>query len=237
MAWCFCESDVAGDNGFENLPGKVAMDFVPDLLGHTRSAIEHRQHDAFDAEARIEPLPDQFDCPKQVREAFERVELALQWDEYLVRRNQGIDREKSQGRGAVDEHISIGAGGAGHRRQGAREAMLAALDCDELDLRPYEVDIRGQEVEAGQGGLDDGFFRRLAPEQGVVHGRVQTFFLYPEPGRRISLRIQIGEKSGVTRESETSRQIDRRRGFPYAALLIHDGERLSQQDLHVPRQT
>jgi hypothetical protein len=92
MARCFRESDVARNHRLEDLAGKVTMNFVPDLLGHTGPTIEHRQHDAFDAEPRIESFADEFDSSKQVREALERIELALKGYEDFIGRDQGIDR-------------------------------------------------------------------------------------------------------------------------------------------------
>ena len=76
--------------------------------------------------------------------------------------------------------------------------------------------------------MDDRLVGGLAPDQAMVNGRVEPFFLDTKAGRRIALRVEVDEEGGAPGESKPGGQIHRRRGFAYATLLIDDGQCLTQ---------
>ena len=80
-------------------PGKYRWTSVAHLGRHARAAVEHRQHDPADSEARVESFPDELDRLQQLREPLERVELALQRNEHPIGRDERVDGEEPQGRG------------------------------------------------------------------------------------------------------------------------------------------
>ena len=83
---------------------------VGDLVGEIVARVVHGQHDAVDGEAGIERLLHLIDGLEQLRQSFEREELALQRHQDRVRRRHRIDGEKIERRRTVDQHIGeIGA--------------------------------------------------------------------------------------------------------------------------------
>src|SRR5262245_18997495 len=121
------EPDVPRDDRLEDLTGKEPLKLVTDLERKTSPSIEHREQDAHDVETGVQPLTDELDGLDQVRQTFERVELALHRNEDLVGCCQGIDREDAQGRGAVEKNITKVLG---ERCTRLAEPVLAALEPD-----------------------------------------------------------------------------------------------------------
>ena len=80
--------------------------------------------------------------------------------------------------------------------------MLAPLDGDELDFGSDEIDIRRQQVQTGEGSVNDRLVRRLAAEKRMIDSRVESFLLDTETGRCIPLRVEVGEEGRVSGESQ-----------------------------------
>src|SRR4030095_1931207 len=102
------EPDVTRNHRVEHLPGKVSIHLVTNLERKARPSVEHRKHDACDLEARVEALTDELQCLEQVRETFERVELALEWDEHAIGSGQRVDGEKAERGRTVDDDVRVG---------------------------------------------------------------------------------------------------------------------------------
>src|SRR5919108_1267652 len=81
VTWRLRQPNVARNHRVEDLAREVTMDLIANLLRDTGPTVEHRQDDAFDSESRVQTLSDQLDGPEQVREPFERIELALKRDQ------------------------------------------------------------------------------------------------------------------------------------------------------------
>ena len=82
----FGQADVARDHRFEHQLAEARAHVVGDLVGQAVAAVEHRQHDADDAEIGIEALLDLLDRLQQLAKPFEREELALQRHQQRVGR-------------------------------------------------------------------------------------------------------------------------------------------------------
>ena len=113
------------------------MDLLADLDGHAGAAIEHGQYDPSDVETRIQSFSNELDRLQQVREPFERVELALQGNDHPIGSDKGVYREEPQGRGTVDNGPSVVIRG----RQGGFEPALPLFDSHQLDLGADEIDV------------------------------------------------------------------------------------------------
>src|SRR5215475_5701646 len=95
MTGCLRQPDVPRDDGLKDLTGKEPLNLVTDLERETRPPIEHREQDAHDVEIRVQSLADELDGLDQVRQALERVELALHWNEDPIRRSKSVDRQEA----------------------------------------------------------------------------------------------------------------------------------------------
>src|SRR5512145_2735714 len=96
MAGRLAQPHVPWNHSFENFSGEISKDLVPDLSGHACAAIEHCENDATDAESRVEAFADELDRLQELREAFERIELALERYQDGIGRDQSIDRQKPE---------------------------------------------------------------------------------------------------------------------------------------------
>src|SRR5262245_2297501 len=107
----FAEPDISWNDGLEDLTGEIPMNLFTDLQSHAGAAVEHREYDAAHVETRVQSLTNQFDGLQQMGEPLERVELALERNDHAVRRDEGVDRQESQRRRAVDDRPAIILGG------------------------------------------------------------------------------------------------------------------------------
>ena len=82
-------------------------DVGDDLVREIVARVEHGQHDAVDRQVRIERRPHLLDGLQQLRQAFEREELALQRHQDRVRRRHRVDGEQVERRRAVDQHVGV----------------------------------------------------------------------------------------------------------------------------------
>jgi hypothetical protein len=81
----------------------VLADLLDDLQGQARSAVVHGEDDPTDPELRVQVGADQLDVAKQLSQAFERVVLALDRDQELVGRGEGVHGEQPERRRTVNE--------------------------------------------------------------------------------------------------------------------------------------
>ena len=76
-----------------------------DLLREPGTTVVHRQDDRRQMDRRIQVLLNHPDAAEQLAEALECVVLALDGDHQLAGGREGIDREQTERRGAVDEDV------------------------------------------------------------------------------------------------------------------------------------
>src|SRR5919197_207664 len=152
VAGRLAEPYVAWNHRLENFAWEVTTDFVTDLQREARPAIEHREHDSFDREPRVESLANELHRLQQVRQSLERIELALQRDQHAIGCREGVDRQQAEGRWTVDHDIAVCVE---DRSQRLGKAMLAAIERDQLDLGADQVDVGWRKAEIAQFGLAD----------------------------------------------------------------------------------
>src|SRR5699024_6803905 len=111
------------------------------------------------------------------------------------------------------------AGGA----QGVVEAVLAAHEGHELDLRAGQVDGGGDAEDAVTGGgLLDGVGRGgLADEQFVAGGGAGGV-LHPERRGGVALRVEVDDEHFRPVHRQTGGEVDGAGGFADATLLVGD---------------
>ena len=106
------------------------------------------------------------------------------------------------------------------RSEGIVRAVLPTTQPNELNLGADEIDI-GRKEPAPEGAVPDGLLGNLGSQQDMINGRVEASLLHAEPRRRVTLRVQIDQERGTLGQPEAGSEVDRRGGFPHAALLIH----------------
>ena len=167
------------------------MNLFLDLEGETGPAIEHSENDSGDTETRVQALFHQLHSPQKLRKAFECVELALKRHEDPISRNQGIDRQETQRRRAVDDDVVVRRAKS---TEGAPQPILSPIEPNELDLRTHEVDIGRQKPQTWQHGLSYRFFGWFCRDESVIDRRIQGRFIDPESCCGVPLGIEIDKK-------------------------------------------
>src|SRR5262245_12788186 len=102
-AWCFAESDIPWNYRPVDPFREKAASLLEHLLGKVQAIVVHRQEYALDLEIRVETLLYETDGPKEVREPFKCVVLALDRHENGAGGGQRVDGEEPEGRRGVDQ--------------------------------------------------------------------------------------------------------------------------------------
>src|SRR5262249_44684725 len=153
----------------------------------------------------------------QLREALQRVVLALQRNKHRVRGGQGVDGEKAERWWAVNEHVVIICQ---RRLKRLAKSILAAVFANQLDLGATQVRggrYNGQEAQLG--GVKE-LAQRPGAQQRVVNRPVERIRLKSQAARRITLRIHVHEERLSLGSGEAGGKIDRRGRLTDAALLV-----------------
>src|SRR5258705_6760651 len=103
----FAELDVSGHDRFEDLFPEMFLDVLHDLAREVGSIVVHGQEDPFHHEARIQGSTDSFQGIDELRDPFESQILALDRDQNRLGRDEGVDGEQSQIRGAVQQNVVV----------------------------------------------------------------------------------------------------------------------------------
>ena len=90
---------------WRHLVAEVVPDVLLDRVGQPGTPVVHGQQDRGDLELRVEVLPDQVDVVDQLVQALQRVVLALDRDQHLLRGDQRVDRQQAERGRAVDEDV------------------------------------------------------------------------------------------------------------------------------------
>ena len=106
------------------------------MTGQVGALVVHGEQDSVQFEPLVERRPDPVEGLHEFRDTFERQVLALHRNQDSVGRSQGVDRQETEGRGTVDEHVLEPFA---HRRERFLEAELATRNIDELDFDPDQV--------------------------------------------------------------------------------------------------
>src|SRR4029453_7311567 len=100
--------DVARNDRLIDGGTKIASSLFLDSTGQQGATVVHGQQYALQGQGRIELLAHQLHDTEQAPYALQCIILALQWQEDGMRCGQGIDRQKPQGRRAVNQDVVVG---------------------------------------------------------------------------------------------------------------------------------
>src|SRR6266576_980340 len=137
MTGGLAEAYVARDNGLERLLRIARANLLRNLERQRQPRIEEGQDDAADLQAWVELALDELRRVRQRAEALERVVLALDRDQHVLRRHQGVDGEQAEGWRAVDDDVVVAHAQCLER---VEKPAFAACEVDQLDLRARQGD-------------------------------------------------------------------------------------------------
>src|ERR1019366_6317900 len=136
--------------------------------------------------------------------------------------DDGVDREQSEARRAVEEDVVEGVVRQGF--QGVGEPLLPPGDSHQLDLRPGEGDVGGNQVEPGDARGDASFGDGSSENQDVIDGGADVAPGHPQTGGGVGLGIAIDDENSPAPLGQDGRDVDDGRRLAHAALLVGDGD-------------
>src|SRR5438132_7771008 len=200
-----------------------------DFLRMQRPGLVDGGQDTADAKVRVQLGPHALNGVVQELHALHPEVFALERNEHLVRGDQGIDAEETEGGRAVDHHevVLVLAGGQLFLEEG-----LAAHLRYQLDLSAGELDVRGYELDAQVDVLDDVAERDLRIEEQVIEGELDLIrLLEPHVDRQVALGIEVDKEDALPELSECASQIYRGGRLANPAFLIGNGDDSAQSVL------
>src|SRR5580698_4067481 len=134
MARSFGEPYVPRNRSSAKLVAKIFLKLLCDLLSQVGAFVEHRKHDAFNRQSRIQLDANPLDRVEQLRYTFESKVLRLHWDQDTVCGDERVQRQEVESGWAVqhDELEAIEQTG-----QRIAETILTPLRRDQLDVCAY----------------------------------------------------------------------------------------------------
>ena len=217
----FRETGGAGNQGFTDQVAEMLSDFVDDLGGETRAAVEHCHHHAKNFEVRVDArIAELTNDAVDHRNAFERVVFALEGNEQPIGGRKNIQRENAKRRRAID-HDQVVFTGIDDGSERILESEKMIFQTREFDFRAAHIDFARHEGKAlVSGGLN--FLRkRCFAEQGSVSAGALAFFEADAAGG-VRLGIEIEQENALAVCRQAGGDVDAGRCFPHAAFLIGD---------------
>src|SRR5690606_12052410 len=216
---------------------KERANVLRDLPRKRCPLIVHGQHHALDLQSRIERGLDLLDVLFELRDTLESEELALNRHEHRVRSDHRAERQQIERRRAIDEDIRDGFLRVYPLLTNQATNSIAHPErprrlVHELLFDPYQVRICRDDRKSRNLRLD-GRIEKTAPHHHDVVGREGALLhANPEPGRCVTLRIEIHHEHPLTGRSQCRTQVDSSGRLADAALLVGDGDHPQSRGSH-----
>ena len=191
-----------------------------DVLRQTGDGIDHREDDAVQFEIGIDAAADAVDGAGDERQAVHRQKFRLDRDEDAVGSDERTGHHHAERRRAVENDV-IERTRLLDRRKGAADHFQPVFAHPEFKFGAGEIDFGRNDVEIRPFGRFDDIGDRLLAGQHRIK-RNSLSLLQPEPERSVSLGIQVHHQHRTVAGGECRGEIDDRRRFADAALLVGD---------------
>ena len=188
----FAQTDGALDDRIENQVFEVLPEFHHHLAVDLRAAVEHRDHETFDGEFRVDVVLHEADGLDEFRQSLQGEEFRLDGNHHGVRRREAVDGDEAQGRGTVDDDVVVAVPDG---LEGFLEIGLPVRPLDHLDFRAHEVDMGGNHVQVLQLRLDEGVLGGDVPPDDLIDGPFPVVLRREVQARgRVGLRVRVDDE-------------------------------------------
>ena len=172
------------------------------------------------------------DSGNELRQAFQRVVLALDGDHHRVRRRQRIHGEKAERRRAIQQDVVV----LGYQvcEDSGQSAFALRQRC-QFDLSPSQRDRRGNDGEAWDIGRHDQIGDVRIFDDRFIDGVLYLATLKAEAAGGVALRIEVDDENCVAGQGQIRGQVDYGRGLADATLLVGAGDDLTHSGPHFGR--
>jgi len=156
------------------------------------SAVEHGQQNAFNLEMWIHIPADNTHGVHQVTEALQGVILSLQGYQQGICSAQGVEGQKLQGRGTIDENVVVVFP---YTVQGVAQQKLPVCQLDHFHAAAGQGLAAGQHVAVRRG--DDGFGGVHAVDEDIIYA-VGGGLVHAHAGSGVGLGVKIAQKHALS---------------------------------------
>ena len=223
MAWSLGEADGAGDDGFVNDIPEVAAHFFFHGGIQVRAAVKHREEKAGDREGGIRAAgADAVGHLHEESKALEGVILALDGDENLIRRSEGVRHEDAERGRAIHEDV-VEETLFAEALEASAQAHHMVVHARDFDFGPGEVEVRGDEGKVFDAGGNDEFGGGFLTDESRVDARIFVF-LAVENACGAALGVDIHEQDAGFFLRKGGGQIDAGGGLSDPSFLVRDGD-------------
>ena len=210
------DADGARDGGLVNFVAKVFFDLVHHLHGQVEPLREHGEDHALDIQIRVILFADGFQGADELRQALQRIILALNGDQHAVAGTQAVEREQVEaGRAVNEDKVVILL----HFRQRLAQAALSAGQVDHFQASARQTGVGTDDIGAELGFADDVFGLRL-PDEHFISTQLDTPFGDAVARGGIALWVQIDDQHFFSQCCHAGRKVDGRRCLADAAFLV-----------------
>ncbi len=173
----------------------------------------------------MEGFLDAIDRIHQFGDSFQGEELALDWDEDGVGGEQGIEGEKVEGWGTVDQDEVIVVADFCNAFP---EAEFPVVGSDQFQVGADQVLVGGNEMEAVEVSVDDGIADGCIAEDDVVEAGAFRILGDAQAGSGIALGVRVDDEDLKVIGGKGGGQVDGGGRFSHSAFLVGYGENSAQ---------
>src|SRR5579872_4988238 len=217
----FGKADVAGNGGLKDLRAEVLAQILGDLAAEVGALVELIEEDALDTKLGIPASLDGLNGFEELGDTLEGEVLALHGDDDGVGRDEGIEVEEIESRGAIeDDEIELGA------EWGERLAQprFPAWGLDQLDVDADEVAASGEDLQALEGGGQEGGGGGHEAHEDVVEAGGDGGAGDADAAAGVALGVAVHEQGWQLGSSQGCGEGDGGGGLADASFLIGDGD-------------
>src|SRR6476659_8836216 len=194
--WGLAELDGVADDAGEDVVVSDDLQLIEHVARQVRPGVVEGRQKAEDLQVTVQLEADRVDDLDQVVEALHRVVLRLDRNDHTGRCDESVDGQKSEVRGAIDEHVVVTFDLALER---LAQDLLAPECSEQLALGRRQVDVRRCDIDSrGLGRQDHLAERRSSVSEDVRHRALDSVEVDAESRSQVRLRIHVNAEDAVS---------------------------------------
>src|SRR5690554_6373982 len=130
---------------------EMSPDFISHLIGEVIPRVEHRQQDAVNIERRVQRGAHTLNRIDELAKPLERIIFALKRDDHKIGTGELVDRQRAEGRGAVEHDEIIHRA---HAFDAEAQSLRRIRIVDDLALNRYQIASGRYKIETFEFGSE-----------------------------------------------------------------------------------
>jgi len=162
---------------------------------------------------------------QELRDTLDGQILALDRNEDRIGSRECIERQQVERRRAIDDHEGVSVENWPDRLP---QPIFAMIHRNQLNRSTDEVLVRRDDVEEVDLRVDRDPLDRLVQNERLIQRPARGILRESERAGRIRLGVTIDDEGALLCSGETCGEVNGRRSFSNAALLVGDGDHTCQ---------